>query len=354
MNDEYLPNGRPQKAFSIAPAPEDFAPFNARDEVLLNTDLDLGARLMFVRILDLSTRENTRLRYGSVTISQTKLADNLGVSIRTIWNWKRQLLATGVLWMTSQPMPNAWPVDTYHVTALDHPSRSDGKTTAEGMWGNGHKHPAAPRGSGFRGNPLHAEGAEAKSAGNRVNAALSGNPLPLSVATCFDSESQPVAGGSSNPVLRGVETGCEPERQPVAGGSGNPLPRGVETGCEHRKAIGTSQRAKSGGGNAAPQISDEEKAFKEWKQSLVGWFPSRLEKLAEKLRRDRKQCRTREAQAFIERKLSCLTEILEGPQPEWTDPKPTLKPVKAAKPVNVAALAVQGKQLAAAMRAAIV
>ncbi|HEV2329426.1 MAG TPA: hypothetical protein VGY56_11635 [Verrucomicrobiae bacterium] len=62
MNDiarEYLPtngndNGDHKKAFRILPNDQpDFAPINARDRVIEDKGLHPGARLMFVRILDL-------------------------------------------------------------------------------------------------------------------------------------------------------------------------------------------------------------------------------------------------------------------------------------------------------------
>ncbi|HEV2329422.1 MAG TPA: hypothetical protein VGY56_11615 [Verrucomicrobiae bacterium] len=78
MNDiarEYLPtngndNGDHKKAFRILPNDQpDFAPINARDRVIEDNGLHPGARLMFVRILDLSCGSKTNYWASGLTAS---------------------------------------------------------------------------------------------------------------------------------------------------------------------------------------------------------------------------------------------------------------------------------------------
>lgn len=199
-----------KKAFRILPNEPDFAPINARDRVIEDNDLDLGARLMFVRILDLSTRENVMEHYGTVTISQNKLAHKFNVSLRTIWSWKQQLLAKGVIWMTKKYMPNAWPMDTYHLTELDPPGQTEGRTSLEGMWGNGTRQQTPERiglgarepgqtiipGTGRRSNRFHSETSfrtPQKSSFLPANAAPDRSQLRATAETSCGGEPKPIA-----------------------------------------------------------------------------------------------------------------------------------------------------------------
>ncbi len=295
MNDsrsEYL-EGRPKKSFQVVAAEPDYAPINARDRVIEDNTLDLGARLMFVRLLDLSTRSGDNDHYGCITISQNKLAHKFDVSLRTIWSWKQQLLARGVIWMSRQFMPNAWPMDTYHVAELDPPGKTEGRTTKEGMWGNGARRPGLDQVSpGARRNLLHSEvdfRVAEKSSFLPTNAAPSSNPLPLSVATHCDGEPQPVATPSSNPLRRGTAASCEPPSQPTATGSSSPLRLATETGCELKKSksagssIPKSPFKRSTAVNASKKLAggaklDQEKTFlEELEEVLTRFNPKKSE-----------------------------------------------------------------------------
>ena len=252
-------NDRDHKAFQVVAAEPDYAPINARDQVIEDNDLDIGARLMFVRILDLSTRPGDRDDYGVITISQNKLAHKFGVSLRTIWNWKQQLMSKGVIWMTKQFMPNAWPMDTYHITALDPQGQTEGRTTKDGMWGNGARRQSPDRmglgarqpgqtiipGTGVRSNQLRVATGfhdDKKSSFLPANATADRNELPATAETGCEPEPQPIATGSRNPLRLGAETGCEPEPKQVATVGRNPLRLSAETGCELKKskAVGNS------------------------------------------------------------------------------------------------------------------
>ena len=350
MNDtakDYL--GQDDRKFRILPKEADFAPINARDQVIEDNDLDLGARLMFVRILDLSTRENVRERYGAVCISQQKLADKFGVSLRTIWNWKQQLLQKGVIWMTAKFMPNAWPMDVYHVTELDPRGQTEGKTTQDGMWGNGKRRQGPDRlgmgarepgqtiipGTGARGSRFHSETGFQKSekssflptiaAGNR-------NQLPASAETGCDSEPQPIAAGNSNVLPLGAETGCDSEPKQVATGSRNPLPRGAETGCEHiQSKVSVSSVIRVG-----EEVLPTQKQFQDWLKSLDGLFPSRLRLLETTLSKKLALAQSMVAKAEWKKRLKIVQDRLLGGPVEDETPKPTrsIKPATPRMPIQ--------------------
>lgn len=350
MNDtasEYLGEDR-KKAVRILPNEPDFAPINARDQVIEDNSLDLGARLMFVRILDLSTRENVREHYGAICISQQKLADKFNVSLRTIWNWKQQLLAKGVIWMSSKFMPNAWPMDIYHLTRLDPPGPTEGRTTLDGMWGNGKRRQRPEQvglgarepgqrmipGTGARGNRLHSETGfqnPEKSSFLPANAAPNRNPLPASAETGCQPEPKQVAAQSRNTLRRGAETGCEPEPKQVATGSRNGLPLAAETGCEHKKAKSVVKSNFRVGEEPLPP----QKQFEAWIRSLDGMYPSALRLLERTFTKKLALAQSAEAKAEWKRRLKIVQErLIGGPVPDETakpihveaKPKPTMKP----------------------------
>lgn len=384
MNDvakEYLPangNGH-EKAFRIVRNDQpDYGPIEARDQVIEDNDLDLGARLMFVRIMDLSTRQGANDSYGVVTISQQKLSEKFGVSLRTIWNWKRQLLLKGVIWMSRKFMPNAWPMDTYHITKLDPPGRTEDKTTAEGMWGNGGRRqgPDQPGrgarepgqriipGTGVRSNRFHsATGFQTstKSSFLPTNASGNGNGLPVPVATNCHGEQQPIAAGSSNPLPLGAETGCEPERQPIATGSRNGLPLPAEMDCEH---ISPKSPVKSDF-KVGEDLPTPEKQFQDWLKTLPGMFPSKLRRLESELIAKEKKATSREARQEWGRRIAAVRVQLHGGPVQdkarastksvRVEPKPTMtfeQQQAAWKKAKAALLPPSLKQKAAAKAAA--
>src|SRR3954465_55604 len=101
-NGEYLPNQQQpgQKKFNTAPAQEDitFKVIQGRLDVLRDPDLTLGARLLFVFILDLSLSPYSYVVRGVVAISVTKLRENLHACRSSIFNWVKQLMAKRIIW----------------------------------------------------------------------------------------------------------------------------------------------------------------------------------------------------------------------------------------------------------------
>lgn len=250
-------NGEHRKVFSLAPAEPDLTTLilGARDEVINDPSISHGAARMFVKILDLSVRQASNVRPGVVTISQTKLAETFGVSQRTVWNWKWELLQRRVIWMTSQPMPNAWPIDTYHVTAIHAPQNSGDKTSVEGLWGNGARQrrpehqgmgarePGQTRipGTGVRSNRFPVETNFQDAEKSPILPAIATPPrneLPPCPETDFGGEPKQIATEARNELRATPETDCDGGPKILAGHARNPLRRGAEASCEHKKAKG--------------------------------------------------------------------------------------------------------------------
>ena len=340
-----------KKIFQLTPVEDDLTTIilRTRDKVIEETSLHPGARLMFCRILDLAVRSSVNVRPGVVTISQQKLGEMLGVSSRTIFNYKLALMRAGLVWFTSKPMPNCWPIDTYHIEAID-PKRGNHRqlTTEEGMWGNGKRRQALAepplgcrepgqlvlKAPALRGNVLPGRPRRAKSSKTPAISTASGNTLPLSAEAGFCGEPKRASAGSGSQLPRGAETDFHGEPKPASTGSGNPLRRGAETGFSHKKAKVQGSRDFEGGTEhppppkAADKTINEDAELENWRQSLVGMFPSRVEKLRDKLVAQRNGATAQNVRAFIGRKIRMLNELLEGPMP----PAPEDAPPPAPKP----------------------
>jgi hypothetical protein len=373
---EYLPQeseSRPhKKVFQLAPVEDDLTGIilSVRLRVIEDKTLHLGARLMFVYLLDLSLRRTMNVRPGVVTISQTKLAEKFGVSHRTIYNWKWQLSQRRLVWCSSQPMPNTWPIDTYHIEAIHGRDYFDSKTSVEGFWGNGGRRSRPETsGNGARepgqtilpgitkkpaptppvGNGLPTGGGDTKSADLQGISAAAGNGLPLSAAMGCRRRPQWVAGAARNGLPAAPAMGCHGEPQPVAAGASNGLPPAPATGCRHKEAKGTGNQSSRGGekpiappaepgGEGKSRNPDMESDLAAWRQTLNGSFPSRLETLRAKLAGQREQA-TGIGREFLRRKIRILDEILEGPMP---DSKP--KPASAARQPATKVATIAGRQ----------
>jgi hypothetical protein len=298
---EYLPTSPHQKAFRIAPIEQDLTSMilSARDEVICNNSLHLGSRLMFVKILDLAVRQASNIRPGVVTISQTKLAEMFGVSLRTVWTWKHELVTEGFIWMSSQPMPNAWPIDTYHITAIHPPKHSGEKTSVEGLWGNGVRQRRPDKlGMGAREpGQVQIPGTGVRSSGLRVeeNFQPSGkNPFLHETAIADRSELRASAEANCEPppkqaatearsrLRRGAEANCEPPPKPTAGHRRSGLRRGAEADCEHKKAKVGGNSHFEGGEAVLPPVNRQD-----WEAKLKKLYPRELEALRADLLKQR-------------------------------------------------------------------
>ena len=150
---EYLavepsPAADKPKAFTIGPARDPLrdAILQARYDALSHPTLADGAKVLFAFLLDLALSRAASWTVGVVTISTTKLSEELCRSKRAIWKWKQQLIAARFIWITKQYMPNFFPLDVFHITALDNPNQPRQLPTNDGLWGNGKRRGEPGRG----------------------------------------------------------------------------------------------------------------------------------------------------------------------------------------------------------------
>jgi hypothetical protein len=128
-----------QKIFTLQRAEDETTQLiiGARRTAIFDEQLSDGAKVLFCLLLDLAVSRSSCHGFGAVLISVTKLTEALTRCPRAIYGWKKQLLAKRYIWITKVPMPNFWPVDVYHITALTEPGEMSQMATKDGFWGNG-------------------------------------------------------------------------------------------------------------------------------------------------------------------------------------------------------------------------
>ncbi len=324
----------------------------ARREVQLDADLDWGAKVLFDYLTDCSLWSGHNMGRGVIRYSNRDLARAFKVSIKTIQNWKRQLAGRGVLWLTEKFMKNCYATTVYNITKLvgqkPLPFASDfedgscvqddnervsnrrrfipGQRDAKGHWVSAKEKTSD--------NQKSAQNADSEHARRKI--------LPASLATGCQPRTKQVASPAGNGLPAGHETGCVGGAKQIARVAGNGLPAGHETGCQR----GTKQIADYGetqaksieskrGGKApsppdrASKPTKEESELERWRQSLNGMFPSKLEKMLQRLTAQKDQAKAPNLIAFLRHKIRIVKQILDGPLPEFEAPA---VPARAASP----------------------
>src|ERR1043166_5688266 len=343
-------NGGKQRIFTLAPAQDQltFVILETRRQAFEDPRLTLSEKTFFAHLLDLSLNRTINDRPGVITISQPRLGRTLGVSKRTIYTWKKNLCAAGYLWTSKKFVPNMWPLDVYHIAAIDEAKR-DQKPTREGMWGNGDTRQAPEEpGLGARkpgqpglppaGNKSVRKPEQAKSEKMPAISTASGKSLRLPVEPNCDSQSKSTSTASRNSFRLPVEASFDSQSKQTSTDSRSKLPLGVEADVPLKRGSGKRIESSEGRGKGiAPpseaskeEIKAEDQALADWRQSLNGRFPSALEKLRTKLTGQREQAASVEIRRFISRKIKMLDELLDGPMPaDGTHPE---KPAAKASP----------------------
>ena len=223
---EYLPvepspaTDKP-KAFTIGPARDPLrdAILQARYDALSHPTLADGAKVLFAFLLDLALSRAASWTVGVVTISTTKLSEELHRSKRAIWKWKQQLVAARFIWITKQYMPNFFPLDVFHITALDNPNQPRQLPTNDGLWGNGKRRSEPERnaaGRSLNGTFCRVADTEEKAVLPK-NATGSGTEQHLSVASCA------APSGTERPLTAAQNTTGERHQTPPLHGTERPL-----------------------------------------------------------------------------------------------------------------------------------
>jgi hypothetical protein len=250
---EYLP--RPEESsngngnghgtiFTLKPAldPDTLAILETRDHALRDQRLLGTMRAFFCLILDRALdpeyyRPHPR---GIVTLSDTVLATDFGVSNRTIFTWKRKIEECGdYFWLTRQFRTNMWPITTYHITCLHPPQR--GKTDRDGTYGSGRvgrslpeNFPLGARRPGQPGLPLPGSRQKPKAPEKSQTLAIAGltrNTLPVSPEAHFGSDPKPTSGETRSTLRARPEAHFGRDPKPTSGETRSTLRVRPEADC---------------------------------------------------------------------------------------------------------------------------
>jgi len=233
MSETTEPNGNgqngKQKAFRIIPNNDDDGTrliLQTRWKVVTDDKLTRSARLFFVMLLDLALNPMVYVCRGVIRISQTKIGEKLAgtkrkASRRTINLWTHELETAGYVWTTEHHMPNAWPLLTYHITALVPRGMNIDPITEDGLWGNGKRRLGPVTGKIF---PV----------GENQKTDYTGefhNKLPLPPATSFPSHGSTIASPTGKSLPVPAATGCRSQRKKTASRTGNGTPVATAKSC---------------------------------------------------------------------------------------------------------------------------
>jgi hypothetical protein len=348
-------NGKDDGVFSITrkedPVWTKIAPA-ARREVMKNLTLSLGARMFYCWLIDCSLWTGVHMRPGVYRVANSYLALLLGVSERTIQNWKSELVGAGYVWLTEKRMKNSFPMTVYNVVAIigqamlplnletedgslpEHEHLSNCKRPSrlvrdqKGKWVRGSKSAEMPKSQ---------ETAQISA----VQDVASKN-LPSSHETIFRPPAQPIAAHDGNQLRASAETDCVGGRQPVAAVGGNNLRAWTETDCvggrqkpaDKRESLYRVKSIEKKGGKATPPPKSDDQAFRDWVRRLDDMLNSDLKRLRQICRDQLKDPKLSDAgRELLKRKLVELALRLDGPQPEMAD-HPKKNPVRAIKPAE--------------------
>jgi hypothetical protein len=349
MNDsatEYLPQRR--KAFDVVPSQDPLTAtiLQARREAVTDADLSDGAKILFVLLLDWSLWPGKNKRPGVVTISTTKLHELLCRSKRAIYDWKKELLEKGMIWITLHFLPNCNPMHTFHISAIDPEEHGGEPVTPDGLWGNGQRRQGFENpGIGARGNTQRLLRAdrnilcgkkqhllqEGKTSIPQQNAPGSRTKQPLSVAK-FATGSRTICDGEPQSLRRAVAESATGSR------TKQHLPAAKNNTCQSnktapiRETLGRDLSLSEDLGSTPPSNSPLEDWIKGLKNRKPQLLPRELQDIKTKLLEDRRKTYGVQARLFINSKIKAVDELMYGPTPP-EDPKPTrLAPKAPAMP----------------------
>ena len=89
-----------------------------RQTVLCDGQLDCGAKLLFVALLDKALSPIHWVRRGTVVVSAGWLEEHLHIPRRSAHRWSRQLERKGYLSIGKQPLASGWSVNAYTINGL--------------------------------------------------------------------------------------------------------------------------------------------------------------------------------------------------------------------------------------------
>jgi len=144
---EYVPSDsenqssfrRPQRKFEIKQAtdPDTLLILHARDNALGDEKLSRSVRAFVCLVIDRALHPGFNDEKGVVCMADSIVAKKLGVTVRTVYDWRHWAGIEKYVWFSKKGRPNMWPMMVYHLACLHPAPRHDYKTDAEGTYAGG-------------------------------------------------------------------------------------------------------------------------------------------------------------------------------------------------------------------------
>jgi hypothetical protein len=326
------------KVFGLvkAPDPDQQKIFNVRREVCEHHSLHDGAKVLFVRLLDLALNPTANNgRRGQIVISFLQLHERLHRSYRALWGWVRELVTEGYVRVTRVPMPNTHPMNCYHIAVLQQADERP-QVAGDGFWGDGYRRPAETLGAPRReatGKFCNKGPRLLDAYGRPISRVLQGNstgngkkgPLPIAKSAVGSSK---ICYGERQNLLRPIAEKDPSQRQNLL----LPVAKSAIEGGKKGPSLGETQyeceSSLEKGGTPAPDAELER-----WLGSLDDMFPSALRKLESDLQGKLNAARSQAAKKMWRARLAAVRErLLGGPVPDEAEP-PAPKASRKPKPM---------------------
>jgi hypothetical protein len=313
-----------------------------RQEVRRKTNLSDAGKLLFDDLTDLCFLDKYSVGFGVVRIGKPLLAERLGCSVPTVTRAQRALTSSE-LWTKT-----GW-YEGHEITIWFLRGIASGQLEfdqfTQGVTQTPHTR-VAPRTSKVRNGhgqfcrldhtPDLLENTEAM-AELTVHPGQFCRVAPVSSAVATRSEltvgngqKRPSGHGRTDRSQRSELTGANGQNHRAGPSKTDLSTTAGLTGYKDRDERKGDIRSLHPPTNGKGKVLREDSELAEWRQSLNGSFPSRLEKLRDKVIGQRNAATVPNIRAFIGRKIRILNELLDGPMPPAADPAPE-KPRPARK-----------------------
>lgn len=324
------------------PDPNQLVAIRTREEVCDDPHLSDGAKVLFIRLLDLALNPHVNQgRKGQVIASQMKLACFLKCTERSIRRRITELVEKLLIWTTLIPRPNTKPILCYHITAFQPKEQTREEMPNDALWGNGRRR----FDSGFERTGTEATGRQRRKGsalldrfGNPVFSHLlendtgRGREEPLRADKFVRSDRTQASSGSGQFCPLTADAVVLSQRSKLSAGSGQNCPQTTDVNVRLKETpVSVLVPTESKGTDAPPRIEgqgDGQYRAVEvpalvtpddliWKERLKKKFDDELRTLQADLKAKLKASKTENQRALVRWRVEAVEEILFGaPHPD--------------------------------------
>jgi hypothetical protein len=329
-----------EKIFDLhkTPDPNQLVAIRTREEVCDDPDLSDGAKVLFVRLLDLALNPGLNQgRKGQVIASQMKLACFLKCTERSIRRRVGELIQKLFIWTSLIPRPNTKPILCYHITAFQPKAQAHEEIPNDGLWGNGRRR----FDSGFGRTGVAATGQQRRKGsgiidrfGNPVfsylleNAAASGHREPLRADKFVRSDRTQTSSGRGQNCPQTEDGSVLSHRSKLTAATGQNCPQTEDVSVrlkesQNRVLVLPESRRDAAPPNVASKEPGEYKPVEvpalvthenlNWKEGLKKKFDPEIREIQDKLKQRLKKALTENERALLRWKIEATEERLFGP-----------------------------------------